>query len=576
MKKIVLAIYIAFAAGLISCETAFLDEKMRTQVGSDQMYKTAKDFELALIGVYDMLGTRNYQTLNTNINHQSNYGGGIQLLSELGTDEMFCNAVIAAKNGKLADLDKCSPTAANEICNDVYAGTYAMLNRTNDLIYHLEQLSETSRGKLAQCEGQARFLRALCYYNLVTLWGGVPIVDKPGSFYVDDYPARNSIEEVYTRIILPDLKFAYEKLPVNYSDRTDYNSGKQLGRVTRIAAAALLARVNLTIASMARYAEIPQAVQLGGINSYDWVENPDMYYNDARTYAGAAISEGYGAEDTLLSLPYEQSFYPYENTPDVIFDVQFTSGLSQDEGSWVGTYTGVSSWHWADISMNLALNYAPTDAASQWPAVPARENCDMRKAKNVNRYGFGTNGIVWPPVANPSYALGKFRREYNPSYINSSTPVNFTVLRLAEMYLIYAEAEAELAGEPTETAYRMINYVRRRAAASEILPDFDDVSIWQPANVRPIEGIQVDNTDYLKQFRLAVLQERMFELVGEGVRRIDLIRSGWIRPILEQMNATDRKYLYLNRNFQDHNIFLPIPAREITMTNNIVVQNYGY
>lgn len=574
MKKTIVIFLAIISLGLVSCEPSFLDEKMTTQVGSGQMYSTAQEYELALVGVYDMLGTRTYQTLNTNLNHQSNYGGGIQLLSELGTDEMFCNVNISKKNGKLSELDKCSPTAANEIVEDVFAGTYAMLNRVNDLIYHIELLDETARGKLAQCEGQARFLRALCYYNLVVLYGGVSIVDKPGSFYVKNYPQRSPIEDVYNKIILPDLEFAYGALPLNYNDRTDYNSGKQLGRVTKLAAGALLARVNLTIASMGRHANIQEEVKLGGINSYDWVTDPVEYYTAARTYANAVISEGYGSEDVLVSLPYEQSFYPYENTPDIIFDVQFTSGLSQDEGSWVGTYTGVASWHWADISFYLANLYAPTETVLQWPQEPTRENCDMRKYKNVNRNGFGAGGAVWPPVANPSYALGKFNKMYNASYANNSTPVNFTVLRLAEMYLVAAEADAEIAGQPTETAYRMLNYVRRRAATEEVLPDYNDESIWDAANVRPIEGIEA--TDNMTQFRLAVLQERMFELVGEGVRRIDLIRSGWVKPILEQVNDTDKKFFYLLRNFEDHNVFFPIPAREITMTDNAVVQNFGY
>lgn len=580
MKKYILLLIIsAFAA---ACD--FLDETMTTQVGSKQMYQTDSDFELALIGVYDMLGTRNYQTMNTVLNHQSNYNGGIQLLSELGTDEMFCNIVISGKNGKLVDIDKCSPTANNEICNDVYAGTYAMLNRVNDLIWHLEELDETRRSSLSDCEGQVRFLRALCYYNLVTLYGGVPAVDKPGSFYTEDYPARSSIQDIYENLIFPDLQFAFDNLPVNWNGRADYNSGKQLGRATRIAAAALLARANLTIASMARYADIPENVKLSGINSYDWVTDPGVYYKEAYDKAMTAITEGLGSEDALVNLPYEQSFYPYENTPDVIFDVQFASGYSYEEGGWGGTYTGPSSWHWADISYNLALKYAPSsDApssdASYWPNPATRDNCDMRKYKNVSRYGFANNGGVWPPsipAANQAYALGKFSKDYDASYQNNATPVNFTVLRFAEMYLICAEADAELNGEPTEISYRMINYVRRRAASENILPDYDNVTIWQPEFVPPVAGISVEENDYLTQFRLALLQERAFELVGEGVRRIDLIRSGWIKEILDHVNTVDKNYLYVNRTFDDHNIFYPIPAREITMTDNKVVQNYGY
>ena len=80
-------------------------------------------------------------------------------------------------------------------------------------------------------------------------------------------------------------------------------------------------------------------------------------------------------------------------------------------------------------------------------------------------------------------------------------------------------------------------------------------------------------------------QERMLELLCEGLRSVDLIRSGWIAEYLENTNISDYdkmienglgNYMHVRRLFQDYRIFYPIPERDVTNTNHIIKQNYGY
>lgn len=71
----------------------------------------------------------------------------------------------------------------------------------------------------------------------------------------------------------------------------------------------------------------------------------------------------------------------------------------------------------------------------------------------------------------------------------------------------------------------------------------------------------------------------MLEFVGEGIRKVDMIRSGWSAELLENVNIADYdevKYLYMRRLFEKYSIFLPIPSREVTISNGIIIQNYGY
>ena len=299
-------------------------------------------------------------------------------------------------------------------------------------------------------------------------------------------------------------------------------------------------------------------------------------FTQAKTYADKVIKEGFSSEDALLSMPYEQSFYPYENTVEVIFDVQFQYGFSQSEGGWVGRISGPGSWNWAIPTGNIANTYMPFGGKTigeNFPTPATKANCDMRKYKNITSFKYKGNGTLWPPLAtDKTYNIGKYAVERVKDY-----PHNFVVLRLAELYLIWAEADAELNNGPTADAYRMINYVRRRAADANVLPDLNRENLDDPAVVKPVLGITPQTE--LEKFRLALLQERMLEFVGEGIRKVDMIRSGWSAELLENVNIADYdevKYLYMRRLFEKYSIFLPIPSREVTISNGIIIQNYGY
>lgn len=147
----------------------------------------------------------------------------------------------------------------------------------------------------------------------------------------------------------------------------------------------------------------------------------------------------------------------------------------------------------------------------------------MRKYKNITNFQYKGDGTLWPPTAaNKTYNLGKFAMEKKPDYPKQRTPINYVVLRLAEMYLVLAEIEAEQNGGPTDRALRLLNYVRRRSANETILPEITKENMADPSIVKPITGITPK--DQLEEFRMALMQERMLEFLGESLRRVDLIQ----------------------------------------------------
>ena len=599
MKKYINYFLLTATLAVTSCN--FLDEEMTMGLASDNVYSKESDYELAVIGIYDQLGSRG------STNYNSNYNGGVILLNEIGTDEM-CQPVSNTKaNAWVQALDKCAPTTNNLIANGVYNIQYSIINRANDLITASERTSLNS-DIVRRCAGEAKFLRALSYYTLVSLYGGVVCTTTPGAERADKVFPRNSTEVVYKQIF-KDLIDAYNVLPVTFE--------KQYGRATKVAAAALMARASLTAATMGKYTKITKEMELNdGINSYQWAKQDfTNLMNQAKTYPQKVIDDGFnGNINALLDMPYEESFFPFENTPEVIFDVQFKEGLANEEGGWVGTVFGPASWFWIAPTSTAATCYVPNDNpefTENFPVIAdvidgtevryenskLKKIVDTRKAKNITSWDFYKGGsVLWPPQApgnkDPkkfagkyqNVNIGKFAHESNSfDYNKQKTPINVVVLRLAEAYLILAEVDAELNGRPTENSFKYLNIVRERAADPSILTPITAINMRDPKLVRPIRGIEPAND--LEQFRIALLQERMMEFICEGIRRVDLIRSGWMAEYLENTNVIDYdrevngimdKYMVSRRDFQDWTIFLPIPQDDVMNTNQIIQQNFGY
>ena len=333
-----------------------------------------------------------------------------------------------------------------------------------------------SDSAVRQAYGQSKFLRAYCYLRLVQYYGGVPI--KLGSESVNDKPARNTAEQVYD-LIINDLQSAISILP-------DFSTGTLASfKISKQAAQALLARVYLETGKNAE----AKAEALGVINSGKFAL--DNIFSNLFAYNSSSAENIYriGENSTATSNPAN-------------------SGLAFNYGSGdlVGTppaKVGAGSY-WIDS--NLVKSYEPTD---------------KRKA-------------LYTYKLNPGLGLSVYYSTKFPAETNHAYPV----LRLSEMYLIAAEADARL-GTIDVSRYNAVRTAR--GASIKANSDFTTT----------------------QHFLSELEQERRREFVGEAQRWQDMRRFGRAIPFLA------------SKLRPAGNVLLPIPDKEIFLDPNMT-QNQDY
>jgi len=347
-------------------------------------------------------------------------------------------------------------------------------------ISNINILIQYAEGKsdpqVQQYYAQGKFLRAYSYLRLVQHYGGVPI--KLGTESVNEKPVRNTEQEVYD-FIIADLKTAISILP-------DYTSGAlSTFKITKQAAQALLARVYLET----------------GKN------------NEAKTEALNVINSGKFTLDNNYS-----NFFGYSsNSTENIYRIAENS-------------TAVSN----PANSGLALNYGAGDMVGNPPIKIGSGNIWI-DSNLVNSYEMNDiRKTLFISKINPSLNLSVYYTTKFPGEVNHAYPV----LRLSEMYLIVAEADARI-GIVDVTKYNAVR--EKRGASTKLDTDF--------ANAQ----------DFLNEIE----NERRREFVGEALRWQDMRRFGTAIPYLQ------------SKLRPAGNVLLPIPEREIFLNPNMI-QNKDY
>lgn len=223
MKKLIILI---ITIGLFSaCEDGFLELSPVSQSNVNDFYKTPNDILNAVNAAYASLQTG------------SLYGGrDFQDLTEYRADNTFDNDP-SANSGLRFNIDQFLAGSENTIFENVWRRLYESIYRCNIVLDNIDNVAmdETLR---ARYKGEVRFIRALCYFHLVQLWGNVPVVLKAETTEESRNHIRNATTEVYGAIEA-DLQFAAGSLPGTYP-------ADQVGRVTSGAAKGLLGKVYLT------------------------------------------------------------------------------------------------------------------------------------------------------------------------------------------------------------------------------------------------------------------------------------------------------------------------------------------
>ena len=214
MRKILIVI-LFFAS---ACEKN-LDLRPKMQVSAEEAFSNRENVYAALIGCYDGLQLQHY------------YGRNLIIVGDLASD----NSLADGTKVEYYDVDKNSLLANNILVEGIWADIYVAVNRVNHMLYKLEDVAFLSESEKKDFQGQLHFLRALHYFNLVRLYGGVPMkllpttTDSP-----DNFLPRSKVPDVYNQVVA-DLEFARLNI-INRSSE----------KATKEAATALLASVELT------------------------------------------------------------------------------------------------------------------------------------------------------------------------------------------------------------------------------------------------------------------------------------------------------------------------------------------
>ena len=500
MKKITLFIGILLMGGLVSCEDE-LDQAPLSEASTANFYRTPAEFEQAINGAYAQLRPfpdRYYD------------------LSETRSDNVYGSSSTGVRPWDPIN-DFANTLANNELVAAAWNQNFNGIMRANTVLDRLNPnvvSDETQRNRL---EGQAKFLRALYYFDLVRWFGKVPLYTNVVSPAAALNIPRSSVQEVYD-LIMSDLNRAIELLPQRWT-------GANVGRATSWAAKALLARVHLTRSGPDYGIEGPTL----GVNEYA----------QAITLLNDIISNSHHAWVN----DYARIFaYDNENNPDIIFDVQFQSG-GLGLGSTLPGYMGTPSYFNAVKGVPLPQSSVEMREISD-DLLNSYEPDDVRKAVTI-QHGFTDD---FGNVETRAF-YRKFLNESNPGLDRFDWPINFPLIRYTDVLLM--KAEAILRGNTGGTQQEVddiVNMVRARAG------------------LEPVSNVTLE----------MLLEERRHEFAGEGLRWHELVRFG---EVMEKMNAWLPQEDELNRmpeSIEPYNIIYPIPFTQLTVKEGLYQQNPGY
>ncbi|WP_346318371.1 RagB/SusD family nutrient uptake outer membrane protein [Chitinophaga sp. YIM B06452] len=386
---------------LSSCGKGFIDLKPISSITTDNFYQTEEDFRNAVNGAYNSLRSG------------GTYGQDSYIFGEIRSDNS-----LAVASGSVTDQDEFDRfyiRTTNPFINNRWSNSYTAISRCNAILDRIGPVAMSDALKTRYI-GEAKFLRALFYFNLVRTFGDVPLVLKeiinPDEGY--EY-GRDPKADVYAQIE-KDLTEAAAALPVSYT-------GADVGRATQGAAKAVLGRVLLT---QKKYAAA--AMQLKAVI-------------DLNQYA---------------LVPVYADFFKVnnKNNKEAIFDVQYKSGGIGQGNTWPNSFAPQNSGN-AVIQFGGGGNNVPTD-----DLVNEYEAGDQRKAATIATSYVNAGGATIP---------GNFVKKYHDvPTVNNDNGNNIPIIRYADVILMYAECLNEAGYVAGGDAFNYLNDVRNRAGLGDL------------------------------------------------------------------------------------------------------------
>ena len=495
-------ISVLFIAAFISGCSDFLEEQDRSNFTADNYFTNATQAESSVNAAYAGLAS---------IYHGGyGFGGGLSpwLMLEFATGYANTELGEAFDNHNVRNLTNSSDNSEGNVW---WVQSYRAIANANLAISKIPGIimDETRKSHFL---GEVRFLRAYYYYNLVRIFGKVPLITEPVDLNSPDmYPQQDSEEDIYNQIVA-DL-VAAESSGLPFLDPT--------GRVSLGAVKSLLASVYLTMAGYP-------------------LQKGTAYYQLAADKANEVIT----SNNYTLYPSYDDLHNPaLENKGEFILQVQFTSLVSP------------SFWQSAIVPYNKGISrYDGQSGAifAELPFVNSYEAGDKRTEEKqfyYTTYTLNSDRTVTINLGN-HYIYKLF--DVSAQTSTASSGLNWTVMRYPEVLLIYAEASNEVSG-PTPAAYTALNLIRRRA---NLLPD--------------LSGLTKD------QFREAVWREIYHELAYENKTWFTMVRTRKAFDVATRnFNDYIGHQFSYGPVLGQKDLLFPIPTSEMNSNPNLD-QNTGY
>lgn len=514
---------LSLSISTISCST-FLDEELDTTIIKSELFSSKEGLEAAINGAYSSMGNGDY------------YGTSWHLLVMPHSGLFHSNQTASTDATSL----NCTPT--NISLPQLWEQMYRTVNITNEIITNIKDTDFSNRDTIL---AQAYFLRAVTYFDLVRLFGDIPLRLEPTTVYNIHKPKATK-QAIYDQVIA-DFEKAKLLLP---SDYTTYERGRPL----KWAAYGYLAKVYMTLAG-----------EDGG--------NPS-YWQNAKDELNFVMGK-YTLVGNYASLFTEtQGISPVvENTSESIFELQYTYDGLYRNNDLIRIYTP-SRYSYLPVTIPTFGRVKPNKEVyarhkSQYPGDP-RINATYIY-NTYPRYQSDdvtiSNQNIYPNQLSGNNSFTYIKKWLDHGYSGTTTYRNMILFRYSDVLLMMAEIENELSG-PT-SAYPYVNAVLARARTSV-----------SPAAVQPADwsGMTQD------EFRIRIMRERQYELLSEGQEWFDTRRRGY-QFFINNVVIPHNNFTHNTTSGVDYvypisvkNMLLPIPSRELE-TNQALTpadQNPGY
>lgn len=501
IKYSIAAVTLLFSGLLFNACNKFLDVQPQGQITEDEI-RTNPNAAIDLVtGIYNIM-----------------WEGSIHGFSYVGMTNIASDDADKGSNpddgaNTFGRLDNLTTDAQVNQLDDIWAGHYRAIARANQALDKLPASPLEANAKAA-LEGEARFLRAYFYFNLVRFYGGVPLIDRVPAVEEANNPqfqTRASKEDIY-KFVITDLQFAMENLPIKGATQT--------GRATKGSATGLLAKVYMYQQNWQRVYNLTDSLVTGIAGTYDLLP---VYENIWREVGANSVESVFEVQTGVNS------------ACNAAIDI-----YSLCQGPRAGGLRG-----WADLGFGFGI---PSQSL-----LDSYEPNDLRRAATVisiNASPMGT--VLWDGYRVPSQDSVENSR-YNYKAYHSRTaerfcgnagrlPKNLRILRYGDILLMHAESAFALAN--TAAALADINRLRQRAGLSDL-------------------------TAITRQ---AIWNERRIELAMEHDRFFDIVRQEEVAP-----GAAVAAFQAHGKVFtKNKNEVFPIPANQIALSGGLLTQNPGY